>query len=169
MPGRVSLDDTDHAILELLRLDARRTVADIAARVNLSAAPVARRIDRLEKLGVIRGYTTLVDYEKVGPALEAFVELRFVGSTDVHDILDSVTRLPEVREAFTMAGDPDAMVRLRVDDVAHLQRAVNDLRRSGNVTGTKTLIVLERRTRARERAARGRAARATGRSSSTSA
>jgi DNA-binding Lrp family transcriptional regulator len=155
MPGRVSLDDTDLAILELLRADARRTVADIAGRVNLSPAPVKRRIDRLERLGVIRGYTALLDHRKVGPSLEAFVELRFAGSTDVHDILEAVMRIPEAREAFTMAGDPDALVRLRVDDVAHLQRAVNDLRRSGAVTGTKTLIVLDRRTRAEPPAGAG--------------
>jgi Lrp/AsnC family leucine-responsive transcriptional regulator len=142
-----ALDDVDEKILDLLRRDARRTVRDIAQRVNLSPAPVKRRIDRLERLGVIAGYTVVLDHSKVGPSMEAFTELSFAGHTNVEDILDLATRLPEVREAFTTAGDPDALVRLRVDDVAHLQRVVNELRRSANVTGTKTLIVLERRTR----------------------
>ena len=58
------------------------------------------------------------------------------------DILTSASELPEVLEVFAIAGDPDALVRVRVEDIEHLQRVVNELRRSGNVTGTKTLIVM---------------------------
>jgi Lrp/AsnC family transcriptional regulator, leucine-responsive regulatory protein len=137
-----ALDDTDRAILDLLRQDARRTVSDIAERVNLSPAPVKRRIDRLERIGVIAGYTVVLDHGKVGPSIEAYTELRFVGDTDVDDILTSASELPEVLEVFAIAGDPDALVRVRVEDMEHLQRVVNELRRSGNVTGTKTLIVM---------------------------
>jgi DNA-binding Lrp family transcriptional regulator len=142
MAARDSVDETDRAILDLLRRDARRTVSDIAERVNLSPAPVKRRIDRLERLGVISGYTVVLDHQKVGPSIEAYTELRFAGDTDVDDILTSASELPEVLEVFAIAGDPDALVRMRVEDMEHLQRVVNELRRSGNVTGTKTLIVL---------------------------
>jgi Lrp/AsnC family leucine-responsive transcriptional regulator len=140
--SRDVVDDVDQAILDLLRHDARRTVSDIAERVNLSPAPVKRRIDRLERLGVIAGYTVVLDHKKVGPSIEAYTELRFAGDTDVDTILQSATELPEVLEVFAIAGDPDALVRVRVEDVDHLQAVVNELRRSGNVTGTKTLIVL---------------------------
>ena len=54
----------------------------------------------------------------------------------------AIQQLPEVVQLFTIAGDPDALMRLRVDNVEHLQRVVNQLRRSGTVVGTKTLIVL---------------------------
>ena len=50
----IKLDDLDQRIIDLLRDDARRTITDIATRVNLSPAPVKRRIDRLEQLGVIQ-------------------------------------------------------------------------------------------------------------------
>jgi Lrp/AsnC family transcriptional regulator, leucine-responsive regulatory protein len=144
MAPREQLDDTDHAILDLLRRDARRTVSDIAGRVNLSAAPVRRRIDRLERIGVISGYTVVLDHSKVGPSIEAYTELRFAGNTPIADIMATATELPEVHDVFTIAGDPDALVHVRVDDVDHLQRVVNELRRTANVTGTKTLIVLGR-------------------------
>lgn len=144
MPGRETVDETDRQILELLRQDARRTVSDIAQRVNLSPAPVKRRIDRLEQAGVIVGYTVVLDHKKVGPSIEAYTELRFVGDTDVDDILNSAKELPEVQEVLAIAGDPDALVHVRVDDVEHLQRVVNKLRRTGAVTGTKTLIVMGR-------------------------
>lgn len=137
-------DDIDRRILDLLHEDARRTIADIAERVSLSTAPVKRRIDRLERSGVISGYTVVLDHAKIGPSIDAFTELRYDGAADADEIATALTAMPEVREVFTTAGDPDALVRIRVDDVAHLKRVVNRLRRSDHVTGTKTLMVLDR-------------------------
>ena len=143
IPARVSLDETDRHILELLRDDARRTIADIAQQVNLSPAPVKRRIDRLHNSGVIAGYTVVLDHQKIGPSIEAFTELRCAGNADVDDIRSVVQEITEVREVFTMAGDPDALLRIRVNDMDHLRLVVNRLRRSGRITGTKTLMVLD--------------------------
>lgn len=144
MSRSVPIDDIDRQILDLLREDARRTISDIASRVSLSPAPVKRRIDRLERSGVITGYTVMLDHGKIGPSIDAFTELRVAGNTDVDEIIAFVSKLPEVREAFTIAGDPDALIRIRVDDVEHLKRLVNGLRRNGHVIGTKTLMVLDR-------------------------
>jgi Lrp/AsnC family transcriptional regulator, leucine-responsive regulatory protein len=146
--GPVQLDDLDRQILELLSEDARRTIADIASRVNLSPAPVKRRIDRLQRLGVIAGYTVVLDHARLGPSIDAFTELRFAGDADIDEILTAVEQIPEISEVFTMAGDPDALLHIRVDDVEHLKQVVNQLRRTGRVTGTKTLMVLDHWTRA---------------------
>jgi DNA-binding Lrp family transcriptional regulator len=109
---------------------------------------VKRRIARLEETGVITGYTAKLDYAKLGRPLEAFTELRFAGSTKVADIAGIAAGLAEVDAVYTMAGDPDALVHLRVRDVADLTRVIDQLRRSGKVTGTKTLIVLDTETKA---------------------
>jgi DNA-binding Lrp family transcriptional regulator len=154
MSPRVQLDDVDRQIIVLLQEDARRTIADLAERVNLSPAPVKRRIDRLEQLGVITGYTVTLDHSKLGAGIEAFTEVTFDTDADVDDIVATMARRQEVREIFTTAGDPDALVRIRVDDVAHLKQVVNQLRRSPSVTGTKSLIVLGRWGRANTRARR---------------
>jgi Lrp/AsnC family transcriptional regulator, leucine-responsive regulatory protein len=138
------LDGTDFEIIDLLRDDARRTLADIAARVSLSPPAVKRRIARLERLEVITGYGIELDYAKLGRPLEAFTELRFAGDTKVADIKSVAEGLPEVLAVYTTAGDPDALVRIRVRDVADLTRVIDLLRRSGRVTGTKTLMVLDR-------------------------
>jgi Lrp/AsnC family transcriptional regulator, leucine-responsive regulatory protein len=140
---RPQLDGTDFEILELLRADARRTLADIAGRVSLSAPAVKRRVERLERLGVIRGYTIEVDHAKLGRPIEAFTELRFAGDTKVAEIKGVAAGLPEVQAFYTTAGDPDALVRVRVRDLADLTRVIDELRRSGRVTGTKTLMVLD--------------------------
>ena len=148
MTDRAALDDTDRQIVELLRQDARRTISDIASLVNLSPAPVKRRIDRLEQLGVIAGYTVVLNHAKLGPSVDAFVELRMAGNAGLDEITATVSEIPEVREVFTVAGDPDALVRIRLEDVGHLKDVVNALRRSGRVTGTKTLMVLDHWSRA---------------------
>jgi DNA-binding Lrp family transcriptional regulator len=92
---------------------------------------------------VITGYTTLIDHAQLGRSLEAFTELRFAGDTRVADIAGVAQGLPEVQAVFTIAGDPDALVWLRVRDVGHLTHVIDQLRRSGRVTGTKTLMVLD--------------------------
>ena len=139
---RLSLDDTDQAILKLLVKDARLSASEIGRRVGLSPAAAKRRIDRLEQLGVVTGYTATVDYAKLGGLIEAFVELRFDGSTKVDDIDRTFLDVPEVVEAFTTAGDPDALARIQVQDLDHLKQVIDKIRRTGRVTGTKTLIVL---------------------------
>lgn len=136
------LDAVDYAILELLSEDARRSASDIGRRVRLSPAAAKRRIDRLEERGIIVGYRAVIDHGKLGAQLEAFTELRFDGKTQVDEIDKAYADLPEVVEGFTIAGDPDALVRLRVTDVDHLKRVIDRIRRSGSVAGTKTLIVL---------------------------
>lgn len=144
----VDLDAADHKILALLREDARRTLSDIAGRVSLSIAAVKRRIDRLQEAGVILGYTVRVDHSKLGWGIEAFTELRFSGTTNVEEILQTTTKMAETQAVFTIAGDPDALVWLRVRDMAHLQSRIDEIRRSHRVTGTKTLIVLDSWSRA---------------------
>lgn len=115
-----TLDAIDDAILTLLHRDARRPLTEIAAEVNLTAAPVKGRIERLERAGVITGYTVVVDHANFGPALEAVVELRIAGDADAAEVRRMATRLNEVLEVLTTAGDPDLLVRIRVEEVAHL-------------------------------------------------
>jgi Lrp/AsnC family transcriptional regulator, leucine-responsive regulatory protein len=139
--ARTDLDATDQRIVDLLVADARLSASEVGRRVGLSPAAASRRIDRLERVGVITGYHAALDHGKLGGTIEAFVELRFAGSTQVDDI-EGTADIPEVVEAYTTAGDPDALVRIRVHDLDHLKRVVDRIRRGGRVTGTKTLIVL---------------------------
>lgn len=141
------LDDTDRAILELLRENARRTFGDIGPRVGLSAPAVKRRIDRLEAAGIIQGYTVRLDHARLGRPLEAFTELRFSGNARVDAIAAIGEGIPEVEAVFTVAGDPDALAWIRVRDVEELKRVIDQLRSSGAVVGTKTHMVLGTSTR----------------------
>src|ERR687893_1159767 len=72
---RRAMDDIDRRIVALLRENARRSFKDIGDGVHLTAPAVKRRVDRLERDGVIRGYTTVVDPHAFGWNAEAFVDL----------------------------------------------------------------------------------------------
>jgi Lrp/AsnC family leucine-responsive transcriptional regulator len=141
---RPTLDEVDARILELLLQDGRRSASEIGRLVGLSPAASKRRIDRLEQTGVIAGYRAVIDHAMLGSSIEAFIELRFAASTQVGDIDRAVADLPELVESFTTAGDPDALVRVRANDLDHLKRVIDRIRRAARVTGTKTLIVLGR-------------------------
>ena len=139
-----STDEIDHELLALLRADGRRSYSDMAAAVGLSVAAVKRRVDRLQETGVITGFTVQVDHAKLGWHVEAFTELRYSGTTRIGDIVGTASRVPEVQAVYTIAGDPDALVQVRVKDIGHLREVIDNLRRAGNVTGTKTLMILGR-------------------------
>lgn len=137
------VDAVDRQIIDLLVADGRRTVREIADLVNLSPSPVRRRIERLEKAGVIVGYTAVIDESAIGPTFEAFAELRFAGNTKVAEITASVKDIREVLAIYTVAGDPDALVHFQVDSLQHLHTLIDQIRRDGHVIGTKTLMVLD--------------------------
>ncbi|SHK36590.1 DNA-binding transcriptional regulator, Lrp family [Pseudonocardia thermophila] len=138
------IDRIDERLLQLLIEDGRRTFSDMAADVGLSVGAVKRRVDRLCEEGIITGFTAQIDHTKLGWGVEAFTEVRFAGRTRIADIIDVSMNLAEVQAVYTIAGDPDALVHLRVRDMNHLQDVIDGLRRTGQVTGTKTLIVLGR-------------------------
>jgi Lrp/AsnC family leucine-responsive transcriptional regulator len=139
---RAVIDEVDRRILDLLVVDGRRSASEVGRLVNLSPAAAKRRIDRLEGIEIITGYRAVIDHSKLGSMIEAFVELSFQGHVHVDDIDQTFEGLPEVVEAFTVAGDPDALARVRVNDLDHLKRVIDLIRRSGRVAGTKTLVVL---------------------------
>jgi Lrp/AsnC family leucine-responsive transcriptional regulator len=139
------LDEIDRSILDRLRVNARERSEAIGKHVNLTASAVRRRIARLEQRRVISGYTVAIDHDRLGSSsIEAYIELSFVGNADVHAILQDAIGRPEVREAMTIAGDTDALLRVRVGDLAQLRQVITELRTSGPVTGSKTRIVLGR-------------------------
>jgi Lrp/AsnC family leucine-responsive transcriptional regulator len=136
------LDDIDHKILALLRENARRTLADIGEHVSLSVAAVKRRIERLERDGVIKGYTTRVDMSGLDEGIEVIMEVFCADRTSPGDIRPSFEHVEEVVSGFTVSGEPDVLLRLRVDSVSHLEQVVERLRRDPNVVRTKTMLVL---------------------------
>jgi len=138
----VRLDDIDRKILDQLEHHGRATLADVGMAVGLSASAVKRRVDRLHEAGVIVGYAAIVDPQALGDRLEAFVELYCADNVAPGDLLASVAALPSVVAAHTVAGDADAVVRVRVEGIEALERTIEQLRRDPKVMRTRTMVAL---------------------------
>jgi Lrp/AsnC family transcriptional regulator, leucine-responsive regulatory protein len=142
MQPRRAFDATDRKIVASLLENSKRTFIEVGRDVGLSAAAVKRRVDRLEADGVITGYGARIDPRALGRAVEAFVEVYCADRTAPSDVGRSLAGLSEIVSAFTVSGEPDAVLRLRVESIEHLEKAVERLRRDPNIVRTRTLIVL---------------------------
>jgi DNA-binding Lrp family transcriptional regulator len=138
----VELDSIDQQIVALLRENARRSFQDIGERISLSAPAVKRRVDRLERDGVIRGYSANVDPSAIGWNTHAFVELFCEGAMSGEQVREAVGDHPEVEAAYTIAGAPSAILHLRASDTQHLEQALERVRDTPGVIRTQTQVVL---------------------------
>ena len=136
------MDSVDRTIVALLRENARRSFKDIGEHVNLSAPAVKRRIDRLERDGVIRGYTAMVDPHAFGWHAEAFVDLYCEGGMSAQDVKRVVGREPRVASAHTVAGEPSAILHVMAEDTHDLELALERIRDTQGITRTVTEVVL---------------------------
>src|SRR5271155_5140235 len=117
------MDEVDRTIVALLREDARRSFKDIGAYVHLSAPAVKRRVDRLERDGVLLGYTAVVDPLAFGWLAEAFVDLFCEGGMPGEAIKRAVEGEPGVVSAHTVAGEASALLHVMARDTKDLELA----------------------------------------------
>lgn len=126
----MDLDTTDRAILRALVANGRATIQDVSDKVGLQRPSVHARVRRLEEDGVIEGYHARISPDAVDAGLLALVFLR-VSHGKGHDcmqacgrVADALRRIPEVVEFHTLAGEEDAIVKVRAKDVRDLERIV---------------------------------------------
>jgi DNA-binding Lrp family transcriptional regulator len=136
------MDDVDRRIVALLRENARRSFQDIGRQVHLSAPAVKRRLDRLEREGVVLGYTAVVDPQAFGWHAEAFVDLYCEGGVSGEQIKRAVAREPGVVSAHTVAGEASALLHVMAEDTKALELALERIRAAQGVTRTVTEVVL---------------------------
>lgn len=114
------MDSIDRKILSILQTDASISIAELAARVNLSQTPCWKRVQKLEANGVITGRVALVAPEKLGLGLTVFVSIETADHSKewLSRFADAVSAMPEVMDFYRMAGDVDYMLRVVVADMA---------------------------------------------------
>lgn len=123
----IDLDATDRRILAAIQKEGRITNAELAAQVNLSASACHRRVQRLEQLGVIRGYAALLDRRKLARPATVYVEITLSGqATELLEAFERAVRLiPDLLECHLMAGTADYLLKFAVadtDDFARIHR-----------------------------------------------
>lgn len=118
------LDATDRRILAVLQKDGRITNAELSERVNLSPSACHRRVERLEKEGIIAAYVALLDARRLGKPTTVFVEITLQGQAD--ELLDAferaVARVPDVLECHLMAGTADYLIKIMAEDTEDFAR-----------------------------------------------
>jgi Lrp/AsnC family leucine-responsive transcriptional regulator len=113
------LDEVDVKLLALLQADGRITNTDLAKQVDLSPPSVLQRVRALENAGLVRGYTAVLDAERLGFKLTAltFVSLTLHQDLAIERFRKAVTALPEVLECYHISGDADFVLKVVVRDM----------------------------------------------------
>ncbi|HEY7273896.1 MAG TPA: Lrp/AsnC family transcriptional regulator [Actinoplanes sp.] len=138
------LDDKDCAILDLLQSEGDLPNVELARRVHLSPAATLRRVQRLRIEGVITGVRAIVDPEKVGAKVEAFVLIALAEHSEAGDVrfAEALARIPAVLRADAVTGPDDVLLHIAAADARDLQSVLRMLPRIGARRVT-TLLRLE--------------------------
>lgn len=136
------IDETDRKILSLLKQDSRMQYAEIGKKVNLSAPAVHARVKKMEKEGVIRGYTVDISPEALQAPLCAFI--RIAKSTGLSvDVAKHLQKIPQIEECHSVAGEDCVMVKARVQSPIELSKLIDKVRSLEAIDRTLTVVVLE--------------------------
>ncbi len=138
-------DRIDLALLALLQTEGRLTNAELAERVNLSPSACLRRVQRLEREGVIAGYGARLDRKRIGLGLEAFVRLQLEhrDQAQVARFAELVQGWDEVVSCHALTGDMDYLLHIAVADLDRFSGfLLEHLLREGIVANVNSSVVL---------------------------
>jgi len=140
------LDPTDRAILSALQSDASQSLDSIAEGLNVSLNTVWRRVRKLESDGVIEKRVALIDNEKIGLPLTAFIQIR----TDDHSaewaasLAKTVDGIPEIVEFYRLAGDVDYILKMMIASVADYDRVYQQLIAQVRISDVSASFAMEK-------------------------
>jgi Lrp/AsnC family transcriptional regulator, leucine-responsive regulatory protein len=117
----VSLDAVDRQLLALLSADARTSQRRLSRELRMSPPAIGERVARLERLGVIRGYTVAIDWSALGYTT-CYLAVSAMQGAEQGPVMAALHQLPEVEEVIVITGSLDMLARVRVKDHAHLRR-----------------------------------------------
>ena len=141
-----NLDPTDKAILSALQKDASQSLDSIAERLGVSLNTVWRRVRRLEEERILERRVALIDNEKIGLPLTAFVQIR----TDDHSadwskrLAETVNRIPEIVEFYRLAGDVDYILKIMIASVADYDRVYQQLISEVRISDVSASFAMEK-------------------------
>ena len=141
-------DTTDHKIIEALKEDGRSTVREVSKKIREPITTVHNRLNKLRKEGVIKKFTIVPDYEKLGKPISAFVFLNInhdkLDKEGIEGMKKQLRSFPEVDKLFAVTGDVDFIVSIRIASIKELDTfLLRKLRSLKAIQKTVTQIVLE--------------------------
>ena len=136
------MDALDREILTELRRNARISFRDLGDLVGLSANATAERVRRLERSGVVTGYTVLVDESAAGMRIVVLMDVRLKPGTPAKKFEDVIVRMPAVTDCEHLTGHFDYQMRVACQDVAELDSIIHTLKTSAGVIETSSRLAL---------------------------
>lgn len=134
-------DALDRQLLALLQLNARESAANLARQLGTARTTVLSRLNRLEREGVIAGYTVRLAQDMLNQGLQAFVGLT-VQPKAGRGIEEQLQRMPEVRQLCAVSGEFDYVLLLRAESAVRLNTLLDDIRNLEGVVKTTTSVAL---------------------------
>lgn len=136
------MDEIDLKILHCLKKNARLNATAVGSRINLSVSAVIERIKRLESAGIIAQYTTIINQQKIGKDITAFVSVRIEHPKCNDGFHKMVLKHHDIIECHYIAGDFDFMLKVITGTTASLEQVINYIKSIDGVSLTRTLVVL---------------------------
>ena len=141
-----NLDRPDLVLLAELQRDSRQTVQQLAEAAGLSRTPAWKRIKEMEATGVIRGYTALVDREKVGLSLCVLAEINLTrhSEDDVRRFEREVASCRQIVSCYATTGQADYVIKVLVPDIKAYEGFLHEvLFKLSGVTHVRSSVVLK--------------------------
>jgi Lrp/AsnC family leucine-responsive transcriptional regulator len=135
------VEEIDRQIMGLLADDGRMSFTDLAKETGLSVSAVHQRVRRLQKRGVIKGFTALLDHEQIGLPMTAFVSIKPIDPSAPDDAPDRLTHLSAIEACHSVAGEESYILKVRVGSPNELENLLQQIRAAANVA-TRTTVVL---------------------------
>ncbi|RKH54687.1 Lrp/AsnC family transcriptional regulator [Corallococcus llansteffanensis] len=137
----MALDELDGRILALLEANGRESATKLAAKVGLSRSAVQERVARLERDGIIQGYTVRLGASARPPGVEAYLTVKLSGPVCPR-VAPQLRDLPEVLRIESLAGEVDMLIRVRAPDLGALSELRERVARIPEVRAVTTAPVL---------------------------
>ncbi|HUK50073.1 MAG TPA: Lrp/AsnC family transcriptional regulator [Terriglobales bacterium] len=137
----MAIDDVDRKILNELLRDCRRSYRSIARRAGVSVGTVVSRIRRLERAGLIRGYSVLLDHEKLGYQLTVVAEIT-VSKGKLLEMEQAIGKLPNTCAVYDVTGSTDALVLAKFHSREELSKFTKSLLGMPFIDRSNTHVVL---------------------------
>lgn len=135
------MEQIDRNIVALLSQEGRMSYTDLGKATGLSTSAVHQRVRRLESRGVLKGYAAVVDHEALGLPMTAFVSIKPMDVSQPDDAPDQLADIPEIESCYSVAGNENYILKVRVAKPSHLEDLLAQIRAKANVS-THTTIVL---------------------------
>jgi DNA-binding Lrp family transcriptional regulator len=139
--GRPAIDQLDTKILRNLQTDGRISFRELASNLGVSTTTVASRVSRLQAAKVIKGYSTIVDFQKLGYELTVVTEI-LVSKGKLLEMEQEIARVPGVVAVYDVTGEIDAIVISKCRDREELSRFTKGLLSMDFVERTNSHVVL---------------------------